>query len=63
MSKDEKRFEHKTYYNLKLGPKDWCIHFKGICAIKDNVGEMYCWACKYRQPLDIPDLLKERGRK
>lgn len=52
----------KTYYHLKLSPKDWCQYFKGVCPIEDNIGEQYCWACKHRKPLDIPHLLAERGR-
>jgi hypothetical protein len=59
----ESRFKSKTYYHLKLNPKDWCIHLKGVCGIEDNIGELYCWACQYRKPLDIPNLLAERGRK
>ena len=58
----EGRFKTRTYYHLKLKPKDWCQYFKGVCGIEDNIGEMYCWACKYKKPLDIPDLLAERGR-
>jgi hypothetical protein len=54
---------YKTYYHLKLEPKDWCDYFKGVCDIKNNIGEKYCWACKYRKPLDIPHLLAERGSK
>jgi hypothetical protein len=58
--KDEK-FQPRKYYNLKLSPRDWCIHNKGPCDIYFNIGEVYCWACKYREPLDIPKLLVERG--
>lgn len=52
----------RTYYHLQLEPKDWCGYFKGVCAIEDNIGPEYCWACKYRRPLDIPTLLAERGK-
>ena len=62
MSKDQKRFEPKTYYHLKLKTKDWCF-FKGDCPMEENIGDNYCWICKYKKELDVPDLLKERGRK
>ncbi len=58
----EEKFKERRFYNLKLKPKDWCGYFKGVCDIDNNVGEKYCWACKHRKPLDIPDLLAERGR-
>lgn len=58
----EERFEVKEYYHLHLTVKDWCGHFKGPCSIENNVGERYCWICKYKRPLDIPTLLAERGR-
>jgi hypothetical protein len=62
VSKDQKRFKPKNYYHLKLKPKDWCVHHKGVCSIENNIGQNYCWACQYRKLLDIPDLLAERGR-
>jgi len=59
----KKGIKYKNYYHLKLKPKDWCGYFKGVCAIENNIGDNYCWACKYRKPLDIPHLLAERGKK
>lgn len=56
-------FERVRYYHLKLGPKDWCTYFKGVCPIENNIEEMYCWICKHKKLLDIPDLLAERGRR
>jgi len=58
--KDED-IKYRKYYNLKLGMKDWCI-YDVVCEMYNNIGENYCWACKYRRPLDIPKLLK-RSRK
>lgn len=58
----EGKIVSKTYYHLYLKPKDWCTYFKGPCAIENNIGPDYCWACKYRKKLDIPDLLVERGK-
>jgi hypothetical protein len=58
----EEKFTPQTYYHLHLTPRDWCGYFKGPCAIDHNIGEQYCWACQYRRPLDIPNLLAERGR-
>lgn len=55
------RFKTKTYYHLKLSKKDWCTYFKN-CPIEDNIGENYCWICKYHQKVDVPHLLAERGR-
>jgi len=52
----------KTYYHLHLTKKDWCSYFKE-CPIENNIGNCYCWVCKYRRDLDIPDLLCERGTK
>lgn len=58
--KDEDiKFKH--YYNLKLELKDWCRYHKGVCGIVNNINGNYCWACKYRRPLEIPKLLEERG--
>lgn len=31
--------------------------------MEENIGVNYCWICRYKRPLDIPDLLKERGKK
>jgi len=50
----------KKYYHLKLTKKDWCIYFKD-CPMEDNIGERYCWICKYAKKVDLPHLLHERG--
>lgn len=50
-----------TYYNLKISKKDWCMYFKE-CPMEYNVPGSYCWACKFRRAVDIPNLLAERGR-
>ena len=55
------KLKYRKYYNLKLELKDWCSYDKGVCDIVVNVAGNYCWACKYRIPLEIPKLLKERG--
>lgn len=55
------RVKYKEHYNLKLKQGDWCNYFKK-CNITNNINGSYCWACQYRKPLDIPNLLAERGR-
>ena len=55
-------FKKKIYYHLKLDPSNWCGYFKGPCDMYLNIGEKYCWVCKYKKPLDIPELLVEKGR-
>lgn len=57
----EEKFKPRKYYNLKLSPEDWCFYHKGPCDIVNNIGEQYCWVCRYRKSLDIPSLLEERG--
>ncbi len=56
-----KLLKFRKYYHLHLEKKDWCTYYKD-CPIENNVGERWCWVCKYCKKLDVPTLLRERGR-
>jgi hypothetical protein len=51
----------RTYYHLHLTKKDWCTYFKD-CPMENNITGQWCWICKHARPVDVPDLLMERGR-
>ena len=56
-----KKFKGNSYYHLKLTKKDWCTYFKD-CPMENNIGDCYCWICKYAKTVDVPHLLIERGK-
>ncbi len=56
-----KPFKIKQYYHLHLEKKEWCNYLRE-CPMENNIGDCYCWVCKYHKKLDIPNLLAERGR-
>ena len=53
----------KRYVNIDFGPEKWCT-YKGECHRMNLVfdHDEVCTWCKYRKPLDIPEMIDKKLR-
>jgi hypothetical protein len=56
---NEKPVEYKQHCSLNLSKKVYCC-YEGKCEYDRVVNrDVICLMCRYRRPLDIPEMIKE----